>query len=85
MQDETKLDEFQRNVICCTCNKARHIAKYWRRKNNDPVNRGKSDEKGKVNVEEIRENHEKMWGRKHESKIDNGFAHESSAGSSSGN
>lgn len=75
----------QKNVVCRACNKTGHIAKYCRSKNSALVDKNNSDEKGKVKVEEIRDKHEKMWVRKDESKVENGFGPESSAGSSSGN
>lgn len=65
--------------------KTSHIAKYCRSKNSTLVYKNKLDEKGKAKVEEIIDKHENMWVRKEESKVDNGFAPESSVGSSSGN
>lgn len=75
----------QRNVVCLACNKTSHIAKYCRSKNSALIDKNKSDEKGKVKVEEIRDKHEKMWVRKDESKAENGSAPEFGARSSSGN
>lgn len=73
------------NVVYWACNKTDHIGKYCKSKNNASVDKDKSNEKGKAEIEEIKEKHEKMWVRKDDSIGDNRSAHEFDAGSSTGN
>lgn len=49
------------------------------------VDKNKIDDKGKSNVEEIKDKNEKIWVRKDESKAASGSIPKSGVGSSSGN
>lgn len=84
-QNQMNFIHMQNNVVCRACNKTSHIAKYCKSKNNILTDKRKLDEKGKTKIEEIKDKHEKMWVKKDESKVDNGSAPESGAGSSFGN
>lgn len=44
------LRAIKKNVVCRAYNKTSHIVKYCRSKKNAPVNKDKSDEKGKAKV-----------------------------------
>lgn len=75
----------ENNVVCRACNKTNHIAKYCRSKNSAPVDKNKSNAKGKAKVDEIRDQHKKMWIKKDESKADGGSVLEFDVDASSDN
>lgn len=78
----------QKSVVCYVCNKFGHVAKFCRSKNmsnNGLVNKNQSDEKGKENVDEIKDQHKKMWVKKEDPNVVNVSTLDFGAGTSSDN
>lgn len=81
----------QGNIVCYACNKSGHIAKYCRRRNvnrrglKDKNKNVKLNEKGKLKVEEIRDQMNKTWVKKNDDNVVNGSAPDFSIGTSSSN
>lgn len=82
--NQMSFSPMHRNVVCHTCNKLGHIARQCRRRN-PPVNKNILDEKGKEKVDEIKDQHKKMWVKKEDQNVQNGSTLESGDGTSCGN
>lgn len=59
--------------------------KLWKSKNSAPIHGNKLDEKRKAKVDEIRDQHKKMWVKEDESKAGNVYVPKFGAESSFGN